>query len=113
MLEISQNHRTKIWTGIVEILFQVIIRFFQKLGEEEIRRNVPYKIRNLSSSQMDQLIFAILNIDRTKYIDPHIKAFEEEQARAKVDHNHSIFILFKRSEMKLRNRDPPSQLTSL
>ena len=60
------------------------VRLFQRLAEEEMRRKVPFSYKNMTVEQHNQKIFKILDIDRKKYIQSHVSAFEEEQLAAKV-----------------------------
>ncbi|KAJ5068179.1 hypothetical protein M0811_12515 [Anaeramoeba ignava] len=59
-------------------LLDNLFKFTQYVSEEEIRRHKPFQFRELDSSQIDDLMWKILDIDEDLYINNHILDFKEK-----------------------------------
>ncbi|KAJ3427699.1 inter-alpha-trypsin inhibitor heavy chain family member [Anaeramoeba flamelloides] len=53
-----------------------IVSFLQCLVEEEFRRNQGKKIKQMSSDQINKIVYKILNVNEKKYITPRVKEFK-------------------------------------
>lgn len=49
------------------------------IAEEEMRRRQPLSFRNLTPQEISAKFSAILQLDRKKYIQDHVDAYEKEQ----------------------------------